>query len=542
MKKLFLLAGVFALILSSCTQDLPVADENADQEVIFTSNDLKGFKADLYDCANVAVYAKAKIVTPDGKYVTNSTNGNYEFTESPSYLTIPVFYVDGVMYTQAIKLPSIIDETNPGLTYTLEEFILFDADDNEVNAVPIAPSEYASMVSTPLPHDFVVGPFTKSEVPLSVLCYTPEDYEAFGFTWFRVTEEEITNKFFFGDFCTKFFMDYENSPYAGLIGVDMPAIFELTLYAFDTETSSWELLRTVDNLVEEGETGTSGHLLELIYPTDRLDDGDLFKIDVRILVKTGNDFEFTSFGSWFFEDESILMYASEEDLGNGEGDFGYGEDRVYDFILGNCNVNGADFVFAPYMNLPGGDVSGIDMTLTLGSDPDRYAYWTAVFSGLDGLGYDMENLDNMGTPDLSDDRPWATYCVDAETTMSPGVFEDIEIYSTLYVENLPTSVESQDIPWDHINWLINNLGSFSATPTWAEIQKAIWVIERNYTDVYPYDSPYPFNSITADADLVKEMVEAADDQTGFMPLPGQYAAVILHNASVTQAIFTIVDP
>ena len=83
MKRLFLLAGVAALILSSCTQDLPEMDQNAPREVIFNTSGDGLLKADG-DCALEADYAS---ITISGVTYTAAT-----------------FVVNEVLYTQAIKL------------------------------------------------------------------------------------------------------------------------------------------------------------------------------------------------------------------------------------------------------------------------------------------------------------------------------------------------------------------------------------------------------------------------------------------------------
>lgn len=497
MKKLLLIAGVFALILSSCTQDLPVVEENSEQEVIFTSNDLKGMKG-LYDCDDVAEYAKVWLTLQNGDAVPN--------LDYP--LIVPVFYVNNVMYTQAIKLPS--GET--GITYKLEKFELFDADDLMVNAVPLTGSEYGNMVSVTLPLDIDVSPFTKAEIPLSILCYTEEDYDAFGFTWFRINEEEITNKFFFGDFCTKFFEDYADDDYYGpTTAVDMKAIFELTL--LEKDGSSWNVVRTVDN-IGDVDAGNSGGLLELIYPTDNDPDGDLFRIDIKIRVKVGTGFQMVDFGSWYFEDESDVMYTNEA---LDQSAFDFGTDGVYDFILGNCNANGADFMFAPYMNLPSGQ---IHMDLAF---PGTDSYFTATLSGI-GAGYDLTNGD------------WDAYCFDLAHTINGNGSYDVDVYSTLYESNLPAYMQNEN--WGAVNWLANYYTTFDDW-TWEDVQVALWILEDNAIDDH---SNGTVNGVTGDPDTIDAMVAQALDNDDFVPMPGGWAAVVLEHSEGTQTIFVIVDP
>mgnify|MGYP003574466229 FL=1 len=167
MKKLVLLASAFALILGSCTPDLPQMEENTLQEVVFTSS--TELKNDIFDCDNA---------NPDYAILTIT-----HATVATQVITVPVFYIGEVMYTQAIKLP-------PG-DYTLTDMRLFatgenpdgTADNNDggnaitdllVNAVPYDGSDYGALITAPVPADITVSAFAKTEVPISILCYTPD--------------------------------------------------------------------------------------------------------------------------------------------------------------------------------------------------------------------------------------------------------------------------------------------------------------------------------------------------------------------------------
>jgi len=543
MKKLVLLLGVFALIMSSCTQDLPVADTNVEQEVIFTSNDLKGFKVDFYDCDAVAAYAEVVITNSDGDYLADDPSSeNHQVVYASTLpdpivdypvLTIPVFYVNDVMYTQAIKLPS----GESGLVYVIHSFFLYDDEGTPVNAVPLSDSEYGQMVSSALPKDISVSPFTKVEVGLSILCYSETEVQEFGFNWFRIDKETFTNKFFFGDFCTKFYLDYTNdhpeghanySLYngTGLALVDMPAIFRLTLSTWNG--SDWDVLNVVSNeSIITADPYVPGPLSLVYNPTVT---STKFKVGVEIYVKQGASFDYESFGTYYFKPELEDKLYSDADMDAESVVFTPGIDGVYDFILGNCNANGADIVFAPYMNLPS---SGINLDLVYtGGDNDAYSYWTAEFTNI-APGYDVTMLDPLTG------KAWGVYCIDHATgnNMGTGTYSNVGLFSTLDIPGLPGYVQDQNIPWANVNWLINNLDQFEAI-TWKEIQVAIWMIESGKTFAQ-------VNSVNADEDKVNEIVaEATDsDKDSFVPMPGQYAAVILDlDFEKYQAIFTIVDP
>lgn len=107
-----------------------------------------------------------------------------------------VFYLNGNLYSQAIKLP-------PG-TYTVEQFLLREAVNGTIiMATPSATSAYEAYI-TPgrtLGFSFEVKEFEKSEVQAEVLCFEPSAYSAFGFHWYNIHQTIVKNFCFFGDIC-----------------------------------------------------------------------------------------------------------------------------------------------------------------------------------------------------------------------------------------------------------------------------------------------------------------------------------------------------
>lgn len=503
MKNLVLIASFFALILSSCTQELPQMREDIKQEVVFTaSTDPNGFKSDpLYDCmSQEASYAMVTL-----------TYGGVGMTP----IEVPVFYIDKVMYTQAIKLTPETETEK----YRLEEFILYSEDGTILTAAPHAGSDYGTMVANALPVDVPVNAFTKAEVPINLLCYSPSTHKEFGFTWFQMTEHQIRNKFFFGDFCTKFFADYdvESSYYAGKAMVDMPAIFKLNLNKLNADGTAYESVMEFDNIL----SFESGSPLEMTF-VDMVGADDKYRIDISIYVKIGESFGFQNFGSWYFSDEENDVLYTDDQFTQA---FTPGDDGVYDFILGNCNVNGADFMFAPYMNLPGLSQTGINMTIGIAEEEGRDSYLTATLSGI-GAGYDLGN----GTV--------GAFCFDLGHTINISTtYNDIAIYSSLYPANLPSYMSAKN--WGAVNWLANHLNNFSGY-TWKEVQQAMWVIEGFNNYQYPSSN---IHGVDADESIVAEMVEQAlQNGVGYFPMPGGWAAVVLEAGETIQTVFTIVDP
>ncbi len=529
MKKLVLLASVFALILSSCTQDLPDMEENVLQDVIFTAS--TELKYDMFDCDNEKPDYALLTFTVDDDNDINTPEVPYP--TGGGEINTPVFYVNDVMYTQAIKLPA-------NKSYTLIDMRLYATGagvggaDLLVNAVPYTGSHYGNLITAPVPVSINVSPFTKTEVPISILCYDDTQYEDFGFTWFRIEENIVRTKYFFGDFCTKFFEDYKQAPkyqdYLDLVRVDMPVIMKLDLYQVAKDDIMFDDLKFIDSFTNEA-TLLSGSPLLLAYP-DMEATGDIFQIDVNLYVKVGSEFEYVNFGSWFWNDNEELMYVSLDDLQNNVNSFNPGTDGVYDFILGNCNVDGADFAFAPYMNLPGANHEGqVNMVVSVAEEGNRTSYLIANLTGIGGQdsGYDMW------------DGLFEAYCFDLDHTITANgthVYQDISIYSTLYPANLPTYMQNEN--WAAVNWLANNYKEFTGW-TWEDLQQALWTLEDNG---YVYDPNGNIHGVSANLTMVNNMVATAisSSANGYQPMPGGWAAVVLEAGETVQTIFTIVDP
>lgn len=497
MKKLVFIFGMVSLLAAGCTKDIPGLDPSTPQDVVFTSaladgGTLKGMKSgDPVGCSN-----------PDADYALVVIDDQ---TYYPA-----VFVVDGVLYTQAIRLV-------PNL-HILRTFALMDdngtpdnrTDDKIVRATPERDSDFSAFVSNPVSFGFQVAPFEKSEVPVEVLCFEETKYQNFGFAWFTASEASVRQLWFFGDFCTKNFQEYAGSEYEyqfhGL-QVDMPAIFKIEV--LDNGMS----IATYSNEEYHGE----GKPLS-VKVSDRVGLEDNFELRLYIMLKTGDTFGFKYMNSWFFKDNEQIVTQ------NGVGP---GADGVYDFVLGNCNAQMADFAFAPYMNLP----EEANMSVTVPENQDsRKSYLTINFFGI-GTGYDIGNGKMEG------------FCFDRTTDIGTGTLYGIKMYSTLIPSSaLPERIRNKE--WDRVNWLANHLEQFDGYK-WFELQQALWKLEDpNWTGAaYGGVPAVSFNSGTS---IAKRMVDAAAAfGDGYVPLPGGWAAVACLHTDATrpiQTVFTIVDP
>ncbi|HBB91787.1 MAG: hypothetical protein A2X22_08170 [Bacteroidetes bacterium GWF2_49_14] len=500
MKKYALLIATAALVFASCTKEMPGTDPTAPQDVIFTSplteGGLKGLKSGPPAvCSNPdADYA---LIIIEDRSVTPYVVSTYK----PA-----VFTVNNVLYTQAIKLTPA--------TYTVTTFALMsnsgtpadESDDVIVRATPNGDSDFAQFVTSPLDMTFSVFAFEKVEIEIEVLCFEEANYQSFGFAWFKPIESTVREMVFFGDFCTKFYLDYAGSAYAGQengLKVDMPAIFKIEV---------WEngvLKGTYDNTPWLGE----GQPLVVKY-SDKSATVENFEFKLFILVKVGETFEYKYMNSWLFKDNEQLV----TNIGTGPG-----ADGVYDFVLGNCNAVLADFAFAPYMNLPG----TANMVVNLNNDPIRLSYFKMTLTGI-GSGFDIHN----STLDA--------FCNDRNVFITMGQNYPVDIYSSLLPATaLPANIQNKE--WDRVNWLANHLDQFAGY-TWYEFQQVLWKLDDPTWNGAANGGVDAVDFSDANSRASKMYAAASAYGDGYVPLPGGWAAVVCVAGSNVQTIFTIVDP
>jgi len=484
---------LMAIVLFSCKKDRE--ESNIQQDVSFQANQ----------------------IIPDGGLKSTGAFDIECSTTEPSHAHIviagtvyepSVYRVDGILYTQSIKL-------DPG-TYAVTEFFLYndlgtpgyDAGDEIVMATPEENSEYAIYTTPALPHNFTVSAFAKTQVPMQVLCFKPEAYTDFGFGWFQIGEIVLREQNFFGDFCIKHAAEYAGSNYAlqptwgGAQGfIDAPAIFKIDAYKM--VGSDWALLPNNEDFTNNyGPNYGVGAPVKVQYPDNLNITGEQFKFELWILVKVGTAFQYKLFHTWTFIDD-VKIPA--------------GTDGVVDFVLGSCNLSGTDLQLAPYQNLPAG------CTLTVGNGTlGQYgAYFGVTLSGI-AAGYDIIN------------GPVGVFCADQGTYIYIGQSYAMSVFSSLYP--LPAAwMEPQAIAnIDQANWLMNHLSEYPGAD-WADIQNALWKI-LDAGALFPHSGvPYRILATTMANDAVA-------NGNNFVPLPGGFAAVIFAQSNSVQIVFTIVDP
>ena len=479
------------LLLTNCNKDAK-QDKLQEGELTFATIDIDPDKAIECQEDMAPTHAVVKIKDDQGVETTY-----YPLT----------FYLDGELFTQAIKLPAG--------DYTLEEFVIvyhpnnLDADDHSgdvpLKATPMAGSPYAAFLEYGgLARDINIAPFQKYHMWIEVLCYIPADWQDFGFQWFHVHEIIIREQCFFGDFCIKHTPDYVGSLYEeGGIQMDEIAIFAIRVYRQINGTDQWEYLGGDDNEDSYG----SGEPFCIQY-ADRVGVDDNYAFELYVYVKTGpqddDPFGYELMQTWYFSDDGVIEN---------------GGDGVTEFVVGNCNYSDTDFLIPPWMNLP------CSVDYSVATNGEAYdSYFASTFDGIPA-GYDIGN----GT--------FGGWCADLQHFITPGTQYDMCAFSSLRLDLLPESC-NMDVDWSErgeefarVNWLFNNLDLLPARTT-NQMQDAIWKLMGFNPGL---------DGVSA------QIVALAIGHGDFTPVPGGWAAVLLYHTSDADCVnvqitFRVVDP
>jgi hypothetical protein len=230
-----------------------------------------------------------------------------------------VYRVDGVLYTQAIKL-------TPG-DYTVTQFFLYkdlgtpgyDAADLIVMATPETGSPYAAYTTPDLPYDFTVSAFAKTQVSTQVLCFEPEAYSDFGFGWFTIGEVILREACFFGDICIANPALYAGSIYAANgVNVDEVAVTQVIVKRNDVEVPN----SPFNNVATYGAAAP----LCVQYP-DYVGQLDNFTFELQVWVPS------TVAGTFAWQTYATLTTTDAVAIP------GTGAQGVFDYAIGTCSPN-----------------------------------------------------------------------------------------------------------------------------------------------------------------------------------------------------------
>lgn len=473
---------VLVLALAACTKtDLP--SNSKKQEVTFSSKTvLKGTKgASFLKSATLKIdYAEVGI-------------GNELYK-------IPVYVLDGVIYTTSIKL-------DPG-NYTLTKFLLMSSgqsasdstDDAVVYALPMAGSDYAAFVEHPAGFNFSVSTLDKKEVQVEVLLFNPADYQKFGFDFTVLPHTIIRHQLFSGRFIPADYNAYTGSLYQSQsngLQANMPAIFRIDVYRNGTFIKSYN---NEDNLGEQA--------LKVSYPDDN-QSNDRFRFDLFVYGKSGAGFDYRFIRSWKFSNGQQLNHGS---------------DGIVHFVVGNAQDTQADYAFGPYINLPGNCTLVVNHGFAPGS---LGAYFDGTVQNTPS-GYDFSN----GT--------YQYWCGTDTVSINLGPVYTMDVYSSLIPDALPAYTRHPD-RWNELNWLFNHLNNY-AFYDWDILQGAAWMILNDWDG--------KGHSGVSDANaLVLQMVNAARSHADFIPSYGQKAAIIFipnhtdheERTPRVQVVFTLIQ-
>lgn len=503
LKQFAIVLSIFMMALlttTSCKKDQPSNPVAGTQDVSFninsvTQNGFKSTNADTIICS-----------TLQADYVLYKMDGG-------AFINIPVFYVDGKPWTNSIKLTEGTHILNEFLVYSDNNTPNDYSDDILLSAAPHVGSTFAGYVTTPLNQTFTVVTDKKNEIKLDVVCFQPQYYTKFGFVYFQLNELTIRQLWFFGDFCIKNKADYAGSQYAtqtnwgtGTGFIDAPAIAKVEVWRGGV------LQNTFTN-------SSQGEKFSVTYG-DYKQQTDAFEIKLFILVRQGTQFNYVYFKSWTFNDISNIPQ---------------GTDGVVDFVLGDCyDVNNPpDLVLAPWMNLP--------QTATY-----KITGWnpSSIINGYQG--YVDATLSNIPTGYEILNGVYASNCADHSTTIYVGTPYNMNVYSSLYPDQLPLFAQSDK--WAKINWLYNHLDYFPGN-SWYHIQGAIWRFDN---PVWNFEPESGFPTLTpADQTMINNMVNQMNLYgVGYKVPPGGYATIIfipvgtLPNAPspTIQTMFIKLDP
>jgi len=431
------------------------------------------------------------------------------------------FYImeggDEILYTNTLPIPAGDHE--------ISDFsVWYDngaGEDILLSATPHEGSGFAQYVAKPLNFRFTSYADRKTYVGIEVVCYDDEHAADFGFIYFGVNEIALHGLNFFGDFCIKKKSDYNGSRYAQQYDwgsapgeyIDVPAIAKIELWT-KVDNGPW----TKND--EDFYNSDQGETIKVIYK-DSKTKTDSVELKLFIYVKEGANFDYRYFYSWKFKDDEKPLQTAD----------GHGGLTTY-YCLGSCTPS-ANYILPAWVTL----ASTVTYTIVGNTAPGSLGgYVDAQISGA-GAGFEFG------------DGIYASNCADHTTSIQIGVPYEMDVYSSLYVEEMP--VFARKSQWAKINWLINHIGlagTDNSYPgyTWADLQGAIWLL----------DEPTPWNgaALAGVPAVTPMMTRMASDATanynGYSIPTGGWACVVFipHNtdpgalAPTVQTMFIKVDP
>lgn len=422
-----------------------------------------------------------------------------EITIDGSVYTAETFYIIGAdgyesLYTETFPI-------RPG-NHEVQDFKVYstnsDGDPVLISATPHEGSSFEQYVTSPLNFDVTIVSDQKLPFAIDVVCYDANYAVDFGFAYTGVSTIEVHSYNFFGDFVIKNKTDYESSLYAtqtnwdAIQGVyyDAPAISRIELW-HKRDNGEWVLEQTEENS-SEGET------IEKIQYDDHGQVLDSIELKFFVYVKLGRDYNYKYFFSIFLKDDERPNETT--DPNNSDAKTTY-------YVIGTSHQN-PDYQLPGYMVLPETATYKIVGDHAPGS---MGGYVDAELSNIEPY-YEISN----GTYDA--------YCASHLVNISIGVEYSMNVYSSLYLDEIPACAKSEQ--WAKLNWLINHIGlpgseNLYGNFSWSDFQGAVWLLEDTPWNGFALDGVPDVNS------TMEQMVQdASANYIGYNIPPGGWACVI----------------
>lgn len=235
--KLFATAmAMFTLILTSCSEDregIAPGDDKATLSFSALLNDLEDKNSGLKQttsqipaCSDASVAYVEIILSHNGTPIVGA-QGN------PFRLDL----VTGQLFT--VEVPEL--ELEPG-QYSLDYFVVYDAMGTATWVAPVAGSDLAGFVDTPLPLAINLGAGVKKYIDVPVLCFDDRMVNAYGYMFFDLIPSQAIEWCIFGNYCDE-------------TGRHYPAQFSINVWNYSNGEIGSALYSSLSNTVELNANG-----------------------------------------------------------------------------------------------------------------------------------------------------------------------------------------------------------------------------------------------------------------------------------------------
>ncbi|MCK5782639.1 MAG: hypothetical protein KAH10_08610 [Flavobacteriales bacterium] len=493
------------LLTASCEKSKDTIDASSDPAEISFSFTLPGQTFGKNSDVSPKDGSTPECRDEEADYVTLLLEGTNPIV-APKWYTLDLLGLGDGTITEAIKIPAgdytvtdfyvFSDEDGdmdgfypadaPQATYPAPDGMDYD-DDVVLYASPYEGSYYDNLFNFTfnVSQDFELLPFEKEKNNIDVLCYTPAEYEEFGFKHWDYHPFEVREKCFFGDICTKFWDDFgeyrsKDNPYYGWPEhYDMYGIFEVVVQNPDRVDEAGNLIQgavtTSTNLGWDFNDVDAMGPVCVEYLDDLEVDGEVYPFELWIYWPDGTKTmeyagEFTDakpnpFG-WITDDTGAII----------------GGDGVFTWQVGDCTHPSADIelILPAVLYLPSEGVIKVTEANFGGLHP--YDYFDVTLLG--------PTWNNVLYPDeLFEGNILGGWCGDLYTAIEvPGTYNTF-VYSSLkpwempnvqpngQPEDLAIHPSMQNYPWEALNWLANEDALIAETVTEGkEVQALIWIL------------------------------------------------------------------